>query len=123
MNEISAFLIGLGMTITVTTAALRYLQPQLKTILTELCGTEERAHFWTSFSNVTLFLTPLIFALRIQPKSGPTATLICAMSNQISLALLGLVLTIGVVGIVISKFIPIRSSEASLPEKVSGAQR
>ncbi|HEV2489290.1 MAG TPA: hypothetical protein VGT03_05755 [Candidatus Acidoferrales bacterium] len=115
MNEISIFLIGIGLTITITTAALWYLQPQLRAILTELCGTEERAHFWTSFSNVTLFLTPLICALRIQPTSGTAATLAYEMSNQISLALLGLVLAIGIVGIVIGRFIPLARAGASCP--------
>ncbi|HEV2298904.1 MAG TPA: hypothetical protein VGR72_10340 [Candidatus Acidoferrales bacterium] len=113
MNEITMFLVGLAVTILVTTAALRYLQPHMKTILIELCGTEERARFWTSFSNVTLFLTPLIFALRIQPESGTLATLIYAMSDQISLALLGLVLAIGIVGIIIGRFIRLRRDDTA----------
>lgn len=113
MNEITMFLAGLAVTILVTTAALGYLQPHMKTILTELCGTEERARFWPSFSNVTLFLTPLIFALRIQPESGTLATLIYAMSNQISLALLGLVLAIGIVGIMIGRFIRLRQDDTA----------
>lgn len=120
MNEISAFLIGLGLTIVLTSAALRYLQPHLKTILTELCGTEERARFWTSFSNLTLFLTPLIFALRIQPEQGTTAKLLYETSNQISLALFGLLLAIGIVGIVIGKFIPVKSSDFSHSDQATG---
>lgn len=123
MNEIATFLIGTGITIATTTAALCYLQPHMKSILTELCGTEERARFWTSFSNVVLFLTPLIFALRIQPQASATVTLIYAMGDQISMALLGLVLAIGVVGIVISKFIPMRTSEIKSSSKVSGVQQ
>lgn len=123
MNEIATFLIGTGITIATTTAALCYLQPHMKSILTELCGTEERARFWTSFSNVTLFLTPLIFALRIQPQAGAAVTLIYAMGDQVSMALLGLVLAIGVVGIVISKFIPMRPSETKFPSKVSAVQQ
>ncbi|HKW87904.1 MAG TPA: hypothetical protein VJN21_04020 [Candidatus Acidoferrales bacterium] len=120
MNEISTFLIGIGLTIVITTAALCYLQPHMRSILTELCGTSERAHFWMSLSNVTLFLTPLIFALRIQPQAGTVVTLIYAMGNQVSLALLGLVLAIGIVGIVISKFIPLKPPETPLTEQISG---
>lgn len=113
MNEISTFLLGLGLTIAVTTSALCYLQACMRSILTDLCGTKERAHFWTSFSNVTLFLTPLIFALRSQPEKGTTATLVYAMSDQLSLALLGLVVAIGIVGIVIGRFIPTKSDVTS----------
>lgn len=120
MNAISTFLIGLGLTIGIATAALKYLQSHLRAILTELCGTEERARFWTAFSNITLFLTPLIFALRIQPQNGSGSTLVYEMSNQLSLALLGFVLALGIVGIVISKFIPLKPPESLGMEQTSG---
>lgn len=48
-----------------------YLKAHLKNLLVELCGTEERASFWLAFSNVTLVLVPLIFALDYQPEFGP----------------------------------------------------
>jgi hypothetical protein len=70
MNGIYAFFSGIGITSGVVAGTLVYLHPNLRTILTELCGSAERARFWTAFSNITLFLTPLIFALHSQPQSG-----------------------------------------------------
>jgi hypothetical protein len=119
MNELSTFLAGLGLAAALTTGALRYLQPHLKSILTELCGTEERARFWTSFSNVTLFLTPLIFALRVHPQKGTTTALIYAMSDQLSLALLGLVMAVSIGGIVIGRFIPSKSADPLRQEQAA----
>jgi len=114
MNAITSFSVGLGLTMTITLVALLYLQPHMKTILTELCGTQERARFWTSFSNVTLFLTPLVFALRIQPEKDSSAALVYQMSDQISFALMGLVVAIGIVGIVIGRFITRERTNAAL---------
>ena len=117
MNEISAVLIGLVLTIAITSAALRYLQPHMKTILTELCGTGERARFWTSFSNVTLLLTPFILALRVQPEQGTTVKLLYEICNQISVALFGFVLATGIVGIIIGRFIPLNRTAYPRPIK------
>jgi hypothetical protein len=123
MNSITTFSIGLGLTMTITLLALIYLQPHMKSILTELCGTEERARFWISFSNVTLFLTPAIFALRNQPENGSAAALVYQMSDQISSALVGLVLAIGIVGIVIGRFISRERMNAALHGQADGAEQ
>ncbi len=57
------FLLGLGLTLIATFAIVAYLRSPLHNILVELCGTRERAAFWVSFSNVTITLVPLIFAM------------------------------------------------------------
>jgi len=42
-------------------------------MLEELCGNRERAEFWTVFSNVTVALVPVIFAMQYQPEPGARA--------------------------------------------------
>lgn len=105
MNGVSVFTIGLALTMAVAFFALSYLQQHLKAILTDLCGTKERAAFWTAFSNVTLFLTPLIFALHFQPGNGSTTVLVYGLSNQIAAALLGFIAAIVMLGIIMARFI------------------
>ena len=105
MNSILAFIVGLALTMTVALVAIGYLQHHLKAILTDLCGTEERAAFWAAFSNVTLFLTPVIFALHFRPESGSMTALVYGLSDQIAAALLGFVAAIVMLGFVVGRFI------------------
>ena len=87
-------------------AVVLYLKPFLRTILVELCGTAERAGFWLAFSNVTLVLTPLIFALHFRSEPEERVSLIFALGTQLEGALLGLVVSVIILGMVISRFIP-----------------
>lgn len=105
MNSIFVFITGLALTMVVALIAIGYLRSHLKTILTDLCGSEERAAFWTAFSNVTLFLTPVIFALHFRPESGSTTALVYGLSDQIAAALLGFVAAIVMLGFVVGRFI------------------
>src|ERR1035441_874767 len=84
------FLVGLGLTLVTTFAIVAYLRSSLHSILVELCGTRERAAFWVSFSNVTITLVPLIFAMHYTPdlKGGSAAVL--ELAGQLKWALVGL---------------------------------
>lgn len=105
MNSIYVFSIGLALTMVVALLAIGYLRRHLKAILTDLCGSKERAAFWTAFSNVTLFFTPVIFALHFRPASGSTTMLVYGLSDQIAAALLGFVAAIVMLGFVVGRFI------------------
>ncbi len=112
MTEIAVFLADVGVTVAISAAVVAYMQPHLKSLLTDLCGTAERASFWCAFSNVTLLLVPLIFAMDYRPKFGPGAAVIFEMGAQLKSALVGLVVTILALAIVIDGFLP-RSKSAS----------
>ena len=108
MNRVAIFLTGVGTTVVVAGLAVGYLKSSLTKILIDLCGAEERASLWTAFSNVTLILVPLIFALHYRPESGPETSLVFEMGSQLEYALIGLVCSVVVLGIVLSIFIPRR---------------
>jgi len=72
-------------------------------VLIDLCGTAPRAAFWAAFSNVTIGLTPVIFAMHYRP-DGTTPALF-AIGTQIEWALAGLLLSVMVLGFVLSRFI------------------
>ena len=62
------YLAGVAITTATSLIVVAYLRVPLRSILTDLCGTLERANFWLAFCNVTLVLVPLMFALSSQPE-------------------------------------------------------
>ncbi|HLW78371.1 MAG TPA: hypothetical protein VKU44_02130 [Terriglobia bacterium] len=108
MSVSQIFLASAGTTAILSFLAVAYLKPHLKRILIDLCGTEERASFWTAFSNVALVLMPLIFAMHYRPGAGPETSPVLEMGTQLEWALIGLVASVLVLGFVVSMFIPRR---------------
>ncbi len=99
------FLVDVAVILAAALVVVRYLMPYLKQILVDVCGNELRSNFWTAFSNVTLVLTPAIFAMHVRPESGETL-LIFQAASQIEWGLIGLVVAVLTLGIVIGSFIP-----------------
>ena len=108
MNETSVFLTGVGLTLGMCSLVVFYLRAPLRVLLVELCGTLERAGFWTAFSVVTLICVPLIFALQFGPESGSEVSFVLALARQLKWALAGAVMTILLLGMVLGAFIPHR---------------
>jgi hypothetical protein len=100
------YLVGPIATLAVSIAVLAYLRRPLRGLLVDLCGNEARASFWTAFSVVTLLLTPEIFALGAWPEDASTTRTIALVSQQLKWALLGLVISVIVLGVVLGSFIP-----------------
>lgn len=108
MNTTRVFLTGVGTALAVSLLTVASLRPHLRRILIDLCGTEERASFWAAFSNVALVLMPLIFAMQYRSETGPETSLVLEMGAQLKWALIGLVASVLVLGLVVSMFIPRR---------------
>ncbi len=113
MTAVTVFLADVGITSGVSLIVVAYLRRPLKAILADLCGTAERAKFWSAFSNVTLVLVPLIFVMQYRPELEQGTTAVLEMGTQLSWALVGLAVSVVTLGIVISSFIP-RSRPAPL---------
>ena len=112
MSASSLFLVGIGITLMTSLTTVIYLMNPLRKILTELCGTRERADFWLAFSNVALVLTPLIFAASCTP--DPHGNLVIEIATQLKWSLIGLLTALMITGWVISRFIP-RQPGRSIP--------
>lgn len=52
--------IVIGLTVLMSSAVTILLWRPLNTLLTGICGTGDRAHFWTVYSALFLFLLPLL---------------------------------------------------------------
>ena len=99
------FLVGLGLTLLTAFAIAAYLRSPLQSILVELCGTDERAAFWVAFSNVTIILVPLIFAMQYTPCLREGNSAILELAAQLKWALAGVLVAVLILGWVLSGYI------------------
>lgn len=104
MNTIVSFLVQLIITFLIVYLIVRYLRPYLRKVLVDLCGTEERAQFWTAFSNILLIGMPLIFALNYTPDAQTAEGLFFDVAGKLSGNLGGLLLALVCIGIIVSFF-------------------
>lgn len=115
MNTIISFLIQLTFTLIVVSLIVGYLRPHLRKALIDLCGTEERAQFWTAFSNILLIGMPMIFALNYRPEVKNLEDLFFEIAGKLSGNLGGLLLAVVCIGIVVS-FFALATSKAQKTE-------
>jgi hypothetical protein len=106
MSAVSLFVVGMATTIAVVTFSLWYLKTPLQIILTDLCGTAERARFWTVFSNVTLFLVPFAVALDHHPLATSWPSSFFEICAQVEWAVFGFVGSVLALGLILGRSIP-----------------
>lgn len=104
MNMIVSFLIQVVLTLVLTAVIVSYSRPYLRKVLIDLCGTEERAQFWTAFSNVLLIGLPAILSLNYKPEAQTMEELFFEVAGRISGTLAGFLFALVCVGIVVSIF-------------------
>ena len=102
MSTIAVFLAGLLGTMGIVLAALVYMRNPLFSVLADVCGTADRARFWTAFSNVTLFLVPFAFALSARPDAKDWPEAVFEIGSQIEWAIIGFVVSVLVLGFVLA---------------------
>ncbi len=103
MNTDQLFLIQIGITALFILALLRYFRPFLRKILVDLCGTDDRAQFWTTFTNILLFALPIISALGFAPKTG-LANPALVIANQMRVNLLSFIFGLIIIGLIMMFF-------------------
>ncbi len=102
MYTILSFAVEVALTLVISILLVRYLRPFLRRILTDLCGTEERAQFWTAFSNILLIGMPLIFALNYKPEAQSADALFFEIASRLSGNLGGFLVALIGIGIIVS---------------------
>ena len=105
-TDTMVFLAGIAVTLIACVIVVIYLRNHLERILLLLCGTPEPAKFWTVFTNVTLILTPIVFALSYEPDTHLGRSAVFELSNQLRLGLAGLVVSVLIMGVVINRSVP-----------------
>jgi hypothetical protein len=104
MNIVFAFLIEVSATFVLCLITFRYLRPYLHRVLVDLCGTEERAQFWTVFSGVILVGLPLLFGLMYHPEALNAEELFFELMRRVSGNLIGFMVALVGVGFIVSFF-------------------
>jgi hypothetical protein len=97
---------GLAITLLIAFLVARYLHGPLRIQLRELCGSADRAEFWTAFSNVAVMLTPAIFAMLVDPTTETGTPALLAIITQLRWGLIGLVVSVLMLGWILGRFIP-----------------
>ena len=121
MNPSIVFVAGLAITLVSAFLVVLYLRSRLDPILVDLCGTLERARFWTSFSNVTLILVPTIRALGYRPGECLLPASVMQLADQLEQALIGLVATVLALGFILTLFIRSGVPDMQRTEKTRAA--
>ena|SRR5579864_4982382 len=116
MHASTVFSFGLLLISALSVAVVAYLNRPLRSVLIDICGTEDRASFWCAFSNITLFLFPLLFMLDYRPEDSSDSAWLWSLANLAKRGLLGLVLTVVVLGFVMGSFIR-RSDARSIAQR------
>ena len=103
MNDITTFLIGLSISIVFVLSAAVYIRKPLFKILIDLCGTDDRAAFWTQITMLGFILVGGLMALTYQPRANlPEYYFI---SWHLGRTLSGLVIVVVFLSLTISIFI------------------
>jgi hypothetical protein len=105
MSDATIFALGITGTSAFSVGVMSYLYRPLRSVLTDLCGTADRASFWCAFSNITLFLLPLLFMLDYRPDASSNEIWLWSLAEIFKRGLLGLALTVVGLGIVMGSFI------------------
>ena len=104
MNTVLYFVLQIVLTLTIVSLITGYLRPFLKRILVDLCGTEDRAQFWTAFSNILLFGLPLLFSLNYAPMATNNEELFFEVAGKLSGNIGAMLFALVGIGIFVSFF-------------------
>ena len=102
MGDLILFGLEVGLSLSASIFVLVYLGGLLKSMLTEVCGTEERADFWLGFSKLVFVFFPLLVVIYAGNYSWTSAGITSQMLRGItSKVILGELITLSIVGFVI----------------------
>ncbi len=113
------FVSGAVLTAIVAFSVMVYVQRPLRKILGELCGTDERAHFWVVFSNVTVILSAVMASLQYHPEPGINSPAVIEVASQLKWGLVGLGVALLILGRTLTKSISRLPVTAGPPPAVS----
>src|SRR5947209_6508015 len=111
MSESLMFMAGVGSTLVIVAIVIAALRGPLEHVLSDLCGNASRARFWGIFSAVALAVVPVTFALNCDGLNKFTPALL-QIAAQVKWGLIGLMITVLIMGWVLSRWIARHVSKA-----------
>ncbi len=104
MDAIASSVIEITATFLICVLIIAYIRPHLRRVLVDLCGTEERAQFWTVFSTILLGGFPLILALGFHPEAYTLEDVFFEIIARLGGNLGGFLAAMIVIGLIVSFF-------------------
>lgn len=122
MDNTTIFIAGMIAIVITSLLVIGYIKSPMKKILVDICGTEDRATFWVTFTNIMIILPPVLFAMNCQPNIAKSGSVFFEMVTQYKWGLFGLTGAVLVVGITIWASIDTNNSKKTeLRDKPRGA--
>jgi hypothetical protein len=104
MENFIALALAVVVSLTFSTVITVVITGPLRTVLHQLCLGGNASTFWVSFTNVMLYITPLLFAVQFANVHSPS--IVETLQTAMSSALFGGFAALLVVGIQISRARP-----------------
>lgn len=115
MNTLALFLVEVFICVGISFSVVYLLKPLLREILVDTCGTQTRAEFWVMFTQLMLFIAPLLIVIFFAPTQEVTGINVTeVIQDTLFRSLLGDFIALAMIGQVIWKSID-TSTEDSTP--------
>ena len=116
MNTLTLFLLEVFLCIGISTSVIYLLKPLLREILTETCGNQTRAEFWVMFTQLMLFIAPLLIVIFFASTEAVTNIhFVKVIQDTLFRSLLGEFIALAMIGQVIWKSIN-TTAEHTIPD-------
>lgn len=106
MNPLTYFLAAIFMSLLVSSAVVAVISRPLARALNHICKSEGDIRFWSAFTGVMLFLTPLLFTMMWYWPGREPFAIVTVLRSSLALALFGSFAGMLVVGYNIAKVRP-----------------
>lgn len=106
MNELYLFLTEVGISLFISVCVVFLLNKSFRNILIDLCGTEVRAQFWMIYSNLMLIIAPLLTSVLFGTSNKVLEVSFTFYKTAFGSALFGVFVSLIIIGLQITKYIP-----------------
>ena len=117
MNNILSFIIEVLISLIISALVVGYLRPHLRKVLIDLCGTEDRAQFWSAFSNILLIGMPMILALNYKPEANSIEGLFFQILSKIGGNFAGMLFALIGIGFIVAFFALVAPKPSKMESK------
>ncbi len=105
MNTFIIYAIAVFISTTISATVIMFIRPGLRDMLLETCGSEKRADFWVMYTQIMLFISPLLVVLYLAPVTSIAAYPAELLKNILFWSLLVVFIALAKIGRVIWKSI------------------
>jgi hypothetical protein len=108
MSPLSLFLIEVGICVVSSMLVVGFLTRPLRRLLHDACGTTERANFWVVYSDVMIFIAPLVTAVVFGKSSDAYTSPLAFYKAALGSALFGIFVALAAIGLLVARLLPPR---------------